>query len=146
MLLQLFDNSYPISEPNPKLIRAKLNFAENMLLSHANARSNAVALISLIEPDSSIDPSTPAYLDSTFTRSLTYEQLYQEVRQMAFVLKSMGVLPGDRVAAYAPTCIEMIVATLATAAIGAVWTSCTTESGTKSCLERFAQVCHFYSL
>lgn len=111
-----------------------------MLLSHANARSNAVALISLIEPDSLIDPSSPAYLDSTFTRSLTYEQLYQEVRQMAFVLKSMGVVPGDRVAAYAPTCIEMIVATLATAVIGAVWTSCTTESGTKSCLERFAQV------
>lgn len=114
-----------------------------MLLSHVNARSNATALVSLIEPDPTIDPSTPQYLESTFTRSLTYEELYQEVRQVAHVLKRMGVQPGDRVAAYSPTCIEIIVAVLATASIGAVWSSCTTESGTKSCLERFSQVSLF---
>lgn len=136
----LFDDSFPISEPNPNLIRAKLNFAENMLLSHQNARSNQTALVSLIEPDPSLDPKSTQYLESTFTRSLTYEELYQEVRKVAFVLKKMGVQPGDRVAAYAPTCIEMIVALLATAAIGGVWSSCTTESGTKSCLERLLQV------
>lgn len=106
---QLFDSSYPISEPNPNLIRARLNFAENMLLSHANARSTtALALVSIVEPDPTIDPKSPAYLESTFLRQLTYEELYQEVRQLAHVLKRMGVKPGDRVAAYAPSCIEMV--------------------------------------
>ncbi|KAL8276804.1 hypothetical protein RQP46_010809 [Phenoliferia psychrophenolica] len=73
----LFDASFPMDKPNPNLIRAKMNFAENILLAHSHGRSHRDAVVSVIEPD--CGPSEPDYLNSTFLRSLTWEGLYQEV-------------------------------------------------------------------
>ena len=55
-------------------------------------------------------------------------------------LRRLGVGRGDRVAAYAPNCAETLVAFLATASIGAVWSSCAPEFGTRSVVDRFAQI------
>lgn len=137
---QLFDASFPIDVPNPNLIRAKMNFAENILLAHPKARSaTGEALVSVIEPD--CPASSPTYLDSTFLRSLTWESLYQEVNAVSQTLKSMGVGPGDRVVAFAPSNAEAVIACLATAVLGGVWSSCPAEFGTNAVLERFMQVC-----
>lgn len=54
-------------------------------------------------------------------RSISYEQLYNDVLKFAEALKSLGVQQGDRVAAYIPNCAEAIVAMLATTSIGALW-------------------------
>ena len=55
-------------------------------------------------------------------------------------LRRLGVGPGDRVAAYAPNIPETLVAFLATASIGAMWSSCAPEFGTRSVVDRFAQI------
>ncbi|KAL8276789.1 hypothetical protein RQP46_010794 [Phenoliferia psychrophenolica] len=134
----LFDASFPMDKPNPNLIRAKMNFAENILLAHSHGRSHRDAVVSVIEPD--CGPSEPDYLNSTFLRSLTWEGLYQEVNAVSQALQAMGVGPGDRVVAFAPSNAEAIIACLATAVLGGVWSSCPAEFGTSAVLERFSQI------
>ncbi|GAA5933062.1 uncharacterized protein JCM15063_002283 [Sporobolomyces koalae] len=131
----LFDDSQPMDTVNPNLIRARLNYAENMLLSHPYARTSNRALVSLIEPKSLSD------LDSSITRQLSFEQLYQEVRVVAHTLRtSFGVKPGDTVGAFSPSNAEAVVFCLATLAIGAVWSSCAAEFGAVAVLERLEQI------
>jgi acetoacetyl-CoA synthetase len=125
---------------NPNLIRATMNFTENMLLSHDNARTNNRALVSLIEPDPSLKPGTRAYIESTFLRELSFEELYQEVNKAATALRALGVKPGDRVATFAPANAEATILLLATGTVGAVWSSCPSEFGVKATLERLSQV------
>ena len=55
-------------------------------------------------------------------------------------LRRLGVGPGDRVAAYAPNIPETLVAFLATASLGAVWSSCAPEFGTRSVVDRLGQI------
>jgi hypothetical protein len=112
--VQLFDSSYPMDVPNPNMIRAELNYAENLLLSHVNARSKtALAIISVVEPDASGDKN------STFIRSLTYDQLYIEVRNVSRALTKMGIVAGDRIVAFSPNNAEAAIAALAASTIGA---------------------------
>jgi len=66
--------------------------------------------------------------------------LADQVARCAAGLRRLGVGRGDRVAAYAPNIPETLVAFLATAAIGAVWTSCAPEFGTRSVVDRLSQV------
>lgn len=80
---------------------AKVNWAENALLSHPNARSTTkLAIVGCKEPSPQASPSQR--MASSFLRSLTYDQLYIEVAQAAAGLKKLGVGPGDRVAALTP--------------------------------------------
>ena len=55
-------------------------------------------------------------------------------------LQRLGVGPGDRVAAYLPNIPETLIAFLATASLGAIWSSCAPEFGTRSVIDRFAQI------
>ncbi|HEX3566188.1 MAG TPA: AMP-binding protein, partial [Acidimicrobiales bacterium] len=59
---------------------------------------------------------------------------------MARALVGLGVGPGDRVAAVMTNSVPAIVAFLATASIGAVWSSCAPEFGTEGMLDRFTQI------
>ncbi|MDP3063014.1 MAG: acetoacetate--CoA ligase, partial [Chloroflexota bacterium] len=71
---------------------------------------------------------------------MTYEELYREVASVADGLRRLGVGKGDRVAAYMPNIPETLVALLATASIGAIWSSCSPEFGARSVVERFQQI------
>ncbi len=73
-------------------------------------------------------------------RSLTLDELRVEVGRAAAGLRRLGVGPGDRVAAYLPNVDEALVGFLATASIGAVWSSCAPEFGTRSVLDRWTQI------
>src|SRR3712207_9526704 len=55
-------------------------------------------------------------------------------------LRARGVERGDRVAAYMPNIPEAVAAFLATASIGAVWSSCSPDFGARSVVDRFAQI------
>ncbi len=70
----------------------------------------------------------------------TYAQLYQQVAAAAAGLRRLGVRRGDRVVAYLPNVPETVVAFLATASIGAVWSSCAPEFGVSSVADRFQQI------
>ena len=71
---------------------------------------------------------------------LTWAQLVEQVGRARVGLQRLGVQQGDRVAAYLPNIPETIVAFLATASLGATWTSCAPEFGVQAVLDRFTQV------
>ncbi len=73
-------------------------------------------------------------------RELSWVQLRSQVASLASHLRAQGVQPGDRVVAYLPNVPETMIAFLATASIGAVWSVCAPDMGTNAVLDRFAQI------
>ncbi len=71
---------------------------------------------------------------------LSWGELRAQVAAVAAGLRALGVERGDRVVAYLPNVPEAIVAFLATASVGAVWSSCSPDFGPASVIDRFAQI------
>lgn len=117
-----------VLEDSPTMIGAKwfigarLNYAENLL----RFRDNHVALVFKGE--------------GLETVRMTYAQLYDEVARLAVSLRQAGVVKGDRVAGYVPNMMHAVVAMLAAAGIGAIWSSCSPDFGIKGVLDRFGQI------
>jgi acetoacetyl-CoA synthetase len=101
---------------------ARLNFAENLL----RYRDDRVALVSVLETGA--------------RQALTYRALYDQTAKVAARLAELGVKPGDRVAGWLPNVPEAVVAMLATASLGAVWSSCSPDFGASGALDRFGQI------
>jgi len=72
--------------------------------------------------------------------TLSWPDLARQVRVLATRLRALGIAPGDRVVGYLPNAPEAIVGMLATTSIGAVWSSCGPDFGTRGVLDRFAQL------
>src|ERR687895_1765062 len=72
--------------------------------------------------------------------TISYAELGRRVAAAAAGLRRLGVAKGDRVVAYLPNVPETVIAMLATASIGAVWSSCAPEFGVSSVVDRFAQI------
>ncbi|OKJ05317.1 acetoacetate--CoA ligase [Kitasatospora sp. CB01950] len=70
----------------------------------------------------------------------SWSELRRQVGSLAAALRARGVRPGDRVSAYLPNIPQAAVALLATAAVGATWTSCAPDFGARSVLDRFQQI------
>ena len=90
-----------------------------------------------------VDPaSTAVIFSSEAGRSgqLSYGELATRVAQVQAGLQDLGVGRGDRVAAYLPNSPEALIGMLATASLGAIWTSCSPDFGAHSVIDRFAQV------
>jgi len=102
--------------------QARLNYAQNLL----RRRDTAIAIEFFGE-------------DRVHT-TLTYQEVYQQVCRFAKVLQGWDVQPGDRVAGYLPNMPQTIVAMLATAAIGAIWSSCSPDFGVSAVIDRFGQI------
>ena len=101
---------------------ARLNFAENLL----RFRDDRPALI---------------FRNETGTgRELSYRQLFREVIRCSELLKTLGIRSGDRVSGYMTNSPEAVIAMLATASLGAIWSSCSPDFGVNGVLERFAQI------
>jgi acetoacetyl-CoA synthetase len=101
---------------------AELNYAEH-LLRHSGDRS---ALIFCGENGA--------------RRELSFNQLGKEVAAVAAGLRSAGIEKGDRVAGYLPNCPEAIVAMLAVAGVGGIWSSCSPDFGVNGVVDRFGQI------
>ena len=71
---------------------------------------------------------------------LTYGELAREVSRVRGTLRALGVAKGDRVAAYLPNAPEALIGLLATASLGAIWSSCSPDFGARSVIDRFAQI------
>ncbi len=102
-----------------------LNYARNML-RHAYSAPERTAVI----------------YDSEAGRAgrISYAELERQVARVQAGLAALGVGRGDRVAAYLPNCPEALVALLATASLGAIWTACSPDFGATSVIDRFAQI------
>ena len=89
------------------------------------------------------DPGTLAIQHASETRPLaswTWGRLAEETARIRAALVEMGVEKGDRVAAYMPNIPETVAAFLATASLGAVWSSAAPEFGARSVIDRFQQI------
>jgi acetoacetyl-CoA synthetase len=108
---------------------ARLNYAENMLTDRRSASDR--------------DGDAVAVLHSSELRDLaqlTWGELAAEVARVAGGLRALGVGRGDRVVAYMPNIPETLIAFLATASLGAIWSSAAPEFGARSVIDRFAQI------
>jgi acetoacetyl-CoA synthetase len=88
-------------------------------------------------------PGDLAVLGRSQTRGpkdLTWEQLAHQVACARAGLRRLGVSRGDRVVAYLPNIPETLVAFLATASLGAIWSSCAPEFGARGVIDRFSQI------
>ncbi len=102
--------------------KARLNYAENLL----RRRDDTEALVFRGE--------------DRVKRRMTYDQLYDRVSQLVQVLLGMGIQPGDRIAGYVPNMPETVIAMLAAASIGAIWSSCSPDFGPRGVVDRFGQI------
>jgi acetoacetyl-CoA synthetase len=71
---------------------------------------------------------------------ISYAQLYTRVAQLTAGLKAYNIKPGDRIAGFMPNVIDAVAAMLATASLGAVWSSCSPDFGINGVLDRFGQI------
>ena len=101
---------------------ARLNFAENLL----RQRDDSTAIV--------------FWGEEQLKSQVTWAELYAEVSRLAQALRAQGVKPGDRVAAYLPNLPGAVIGILATASIGAVWSSCSPDFGAQGVLDRFGQI------
>ncbi len=102
---------------------ARLNYAEHVFAGKEDAETAILHASELRELD-----------------ELSWGELRGQVAAAAAGLRELGVERGDRVAAYMPNIPEAIVAFLATASIGAIWSSCSPDFGPASVVDRFAQI------
>jgi acetoacetyl-CoA synthetase len=71
---------------------------------------------------------------------MSWPELARQVRVLATRMRALGIAPGDRVVAYLPNTPEAIIGMLASASIGAVWSSCGPDFGTRGVLDRYSQL------
>ena len=102
--------------------QARLNYAENVLRN----RSSADAIV--------------FWGEDRIKRRLSHKNLHALVSRIAQALSDAGVKKGDRVAGYLPNIPEATAALLATASLGAVWSSCSPDFGVQGVLDRFGQI------
>ena len=101
---------------------ATLNFAENLL----RYRDDKIAI--------------HFYGEDGTQSSLSYRELHDQVSRLARSMREMGIVKNDRVAGFMPNIPETIITMLATASIGAIWSSCSPDFGIKGVLDRFQQI------
>jgi acetoacetyl-CoA synthetase len=118
----------PPGEPGgPRwFVGARLNYAENLLRPRDGVADDAPAIV--------------AWGEQGRTATLTWGALRARVAALAAALAADGVGPGDRVAGYLPNAPEAIVAMLAAASLGAVWSSCSPDFGAAGVVDRFGQI------
>ncbi|MDU3295530.1 MAG: AMP-binding protein, partial [Pseudomonas aeruginosa] len=101
---------------------ATLNFAEHLL----RRRDDAPALIAVSEDGR--------------REVLSHAELARHVAGLQKRLAALGIGPGDRVAALMPNTWQTVVGMLATASLGATWSSCSPDFGTQGVIDRFGQI------
>lgn len=119
---KVLDESKPMEEVPEWFHGAHLNFAENLL----RFDDEKVALYTAGEGQE--------------VKTITFHQLRKSVALLASALKNLGIKKGDRVVGYIPNCALAVEAMLATASIGAIWSSTSPDFGVTGVLDRFSQI------
>jgi acetoacetyl-CoA synthetase len=86
------------------------------------------------------DPAVIYRREDGFRAQHSYGQLREGVAAARSALAALGVRRGDRVVALAPNCPDTLIAFLATASLGAIWSSCSPDFGPRAVADRFAQL------
>ncbi len=102
---------------------ARLNYAENIFAKANDAR-----------------PAIVHKSEGGPVSEMSWADLADQTNRLAHALRAMGVHEGDRVVAYLPNIPQAIVSVLAATSLGAIWSSCSPDFGSRSVLDRFAQI------
>jgi len=115
--------------PRPDFFaEARLNFAENLLFpENVDIDEHSIAVTTVAEVESHL-------------RTTTWAQLREDVRRCSSALRVAGVKQGDVVAGFVSNHVEALVAMLATAALGGIWTSISPDNGVSAVLDRLVQI------
>ena len=100
----------------------KFNFAENLL----RFKDDRIAI--------------EYFCEDKIKGTITYKELFYQVKSCALYLESIGIKKGDRVAAFIPNIPEAIIGMLAASSLGAIWSSCSPDFGINGVLDRFSQI------
>ena len=103
-------------------LNSRLNFSENLL----KIKSNSIAIEFINEQGK--------------YKKISYKELYLQVSKVAHSFRNLGLKKGDRVAALMPNIPETVISMLAVSSIGAIWSSCSPDFGSKGILDRFDQI------
>ncbi|MGQ0662329.1 MAG: acetoacetate--CoA ligase [Pseudomonadota bacterium] len=101
---------------------ARLNFAENLLRRKGPG------------------PAMVFWGEDKVRREFSWDELHAAVSRLSQALRALGVGPGDRVAGYLPNLPEAMIAMLASASLGGVWSSCSPDFGVQGVIDRFGQI------
>jgi acetoacetyl-CoA synthetase len=104
-------------------VGARLNYAENIFAKRSDSQ-----------------PMLLYKAENSPIMAYSWADIYEQTRRLACVLHGLGVQPGDRVVAYLPNIPEAVIALLAVASLGAIWSSCPPDFGENSVLDRFSQI------
>lgn len=85
-------------------------------------------------------PAIVAVSEDGYRKDISWDELVRRAAGFAQTLRAHGVGPGDRVAGYLPNIPETIIAFLATASIGAIWSACGQDYTPKAALDRLGQL------
>jgi len=124
------------TDPGPALADARMPGARWFPRARVNWAEHCLRLAQRDDADEVII----ARSQSRERAALTASELRDAVARARAGLIRLGVRRGDRVAAYLPNVPEAVVALLATASLGAIWSSCAPEFGTRSVVDRFSQI------
>ncbi|KAK7494055.1 hypothetical protein BaRGS_00014713 [Batillaria attramentaria] len=120
---EVVDMSKNITENPEWFPGCRMNFAENLL----RYNDDEVAIYATGEGHGEVITKTHA-------------ELRASVARYAAAMRAMGITKGDRVVGYISNCVEAVEAMLATASIGAIWSSTSPDFGVVGVLERFTQI------
>lgn len=113
--------------PRPDFFHgARLNYAENLLYPTQQVDETATAAITVTETGEE--------------RHTTWAELREAVRRCASALRTFGLKEGEIVAGFVSNHVEAVVAMLAAASIGAIWTGISPDTGVSAVLDRLAQI------
>tara|TARA_Y100000590_G_scaffold116608_1_gene133096 strand:+ start:4833 stop:6791 length:1959 start_codon:yes stop_codon:yes gene_type:complete len=107
---------------NKFLVDSKLNYTENLLKKN------------------NLEPAIIFKSENGFKTILSWKNLNINVHKISYWMRSNNIRKGDRIAAYLPNIPETVTAYLSTAAIGAIWSSCSPDFGTCGVIDRFSQI------
>ncbi|KAJ2785258.1 hypothetical protein GGI15_001978 [Coemansia interrupta] len=120
----VLEKNKPMDEIPKWFVGARLNYAENVLSSIADPQRTALYSVG----------------EGRDLKQVSFEQLCEQVRLCASAMRAIGLVAGDRVAGYIPNIAEAVIAFLAAASIGAIWSSTSTDFGSAAVLDRFVQI------
>ncbi|OQE35187.1 hypothetical protein PENCOP_c014G04788 [Penicillium coprophilum] len=124
---QVVDDAAAMWPPPAWFSGARLNFAENLLFPTQAVSEETVAVMSISEGGGDRE-------------SITWKDLRERVRRCQAGMRALKIQPGDRVAGYVANHSTALVAMLATASLGAIWTAVSPDTGVKGTLDRLVQV------
>ena len=120
---------------NAKIVQKGSNFWNTYFYSKCN-----INYFSLIEKNNSNNLAIHFIGENNFEEKISYYELNLRVNALSSYYRSLGIKKGNVIVGYLPNIADTVIAFLASAKIGAVWSSCSSDFGAKAVIDRFSQL------